>query len=62
MIVPDLTYEPGGVHIDASCESMLYSGGISSGWYEVDDKPRRPIGFRMPEPEPVIDDPSWLLL
>lgn len=48
---------------DSDTSSNIYSGGIGSGWYETeDDEPRRPIGFRMPEPEPVIDDPSWMLL
>lgn len=29
---------------------------------EPDEEPRRPIGFRMPEPEEEPEDPGWLLL
>lgn len=47
---------------DFASQPQFLSGGVSSGWMEPSEEPTRPIGFRMPEPEPVIDDPSWMLL
>jgi len=61
VIVPDWDYDAGGV-IGPAGDPMLYSGGISSDWMDPPETPRRRIGFRMPEPEWVPDDPSWVLL
>lgn len=59
MIVPCIDYEP-WVSVDAAKSSGDIIGCIG---HEVererDEKPRRPIGFRLPEKAP---DPSWMLL
>lgn len=64
MFVPNYEHGHGEiVTLSASGEAFL-SGGVG-GWQEPEPKPetqRRRIGFRMPEPEPVIIDPSWMLL
>jgi hypothetical protein len=48
---------------DFDSSPQFYSGCVSGlDDRETSDKPPRPIGFRMPEPEPVVEDPSWMLL
>lgn len=62
MIVVEFDREEMHLVNDFASVPNLYSGGVSSGWMEPSEEPARPIGFRMPEPEPVVDDPSWMLL
>jgi hypothetical protein len=59
VIVIHHEYDP-GLTLDGSGDS--YHGGCIGPWMEGSKEPSRPIGFRMPEPEPVVDDPSWMLL
>ena len=60
MIVPDRDHEK-VPRLDAESAGTLHGsiGGIDGSL--TDDRPREPIGFRMPAREQPID-PSWMLL
>lgn len=60
MIVPNVEFYP-FLSIDATTNGDVHGCvGAVDDREKSDDKPRRPIGFRMPERENT--DPSWRLL
>lgn len=55
---------PDWLHYDVDPLAHGYHSGSVGSEVEVekDERPRRPIGFRMPEKDPDPPDPDWMLL